>query len=675
MFYYYRYRITSPDVRFYLKVITSVKLCKKNYIWVPSLGAQIIMTRIEANIIFIMGVSGVGKSTIGKLLSKQMNIPFFDGDDFHPKSNILKMSKGKALNDDDRLGWLQTLNKLAIQQLEKGGCIIVCSALKVSYRDILNTNIHGNSKWVFLSGSYDQIEERMNEREGHFMSTDLLKSQFDTLEEPKNAIKVEISLTPKNIVEVIKKKILEKSAFGLLGLGVMGKSLSRNLAGKGFDISLFNRHVDGQEVDVAKKFKNEYEELSSSLPFDNIESFVNSLQKPRKIMLMVNAGKAVDSVIEDLLPYLDAGDILIDGGNSNYNNTKERYDYLKSKSIHFVGTGVSGGEEGALKGPSIMPGCDKVTYKEVQPFLEAIAAKDANNLPCCALIGTEGSGHFVKMVHNGIEYVEMQLLAEVFTMLKALGNNPDQIADILETWKETANSYLLEITIDILRKKEGDDWLVNKIMDKAGNKGTGNWTAIATAQLGVPSTMIATALFARYTSFYKEERIAASENFESNGSVNLKVAVEEVLEAYQFARIINHYQGFKLIHEASKRYKWELNLSELARIWTNGCIIRSDFMVELVAIFKSTDNLLTDKKIIQKIETLKPSIKKVVSECVINELPIPNFSESISFLNSFVVAESSANLLQAQRDYFGAHTYQRKNDETEKFYHTDWINN
>ena len=392
-------------------------------------------------------------------------------------------------------------------------------------------------------------------------------------------------------------------------------------------------------------------------------------------MLMVNAGKIVDFVIEDLLPFLDAGDILIDGGNSNYNKTKERFNYLKSKNIHFVGTGVSGGEEGALKGPSIMPGCDKEIYKDIQPFLEAIAAKDANNLPCCTHIGTEGSGHFVKMVHNGIEYVEMQLLAEVFVMLKALGNNPGQIANILESWKETTNSYLLEITIDILRKKEGDDWLVNKIMDKAGNKGTGNWTTIATAQLGVPSSMIASALFARYTSFYKGERITASENFEENTTLNLDITTVDILKAYQFARIINHYQGFKLIREASKSYKWDLNLSELSRIWTNGCIIKSDLMVELVTVFKTTDNMLTNKIIIEKVKTLKPSVKKVVSECVLNELPIPNFSESINFLNSFTVANSSANLIQAQRDYFGAHTYQRINDDSNKFYHTNWKNN
>jgi len=619
-----------------------------------------------------MGVSGCGKSTIGKLLSKEMKISFFDGDDFHPESNIKKMSSGQALNDDDRLGWLQTLNNLAKKQLENNSCIVVCSGLKKSYRDILNDGIKDKTKWVFLYGSFEKITKRIDKREDHFMSSDLLKSQFDILEAPKSAIKIDISLTPNNIVQVIKKELTAKSQFGLFGLGVMGKSLSRNLANKGFNISLFNRHVDGSEEDIAINFKNEFEELSSALPFDNIQSFVNSLQTPRKIMLMVNAGKIIDFVIEDLLPFLSDGDILIDGGNSNYNQTKARFDYLKSKSIHFFGAGVSGGEEGALKGPSIMPGGDKGIYKEVQPYLEAIAAKDQNNIPCCTYIGTEGSGHFVKMVHNGIEYVEMQLLAEVFTILKALGNNPDQVADVLESWKDTANSYLLEITIDILRKKEGNDWLVNKIMDKAGNKGTGNWMTITTAELGVPSTMIVSALFARYTSFYKDERISASQNLKSDDSSKLNLTTDEVLKAYQFARIINHYQGFKLISEASKSYKWDLNLSELSRIWTNGCIIKSDLMLELVTVFKTTNNILTHEKIIQQIKTLKPSVKKVVSECVLNELPIPNLSESINFINSFAIANSSANLIQAQRDYFGAHTYQRVGDDSGKFYHTNW---
>jgi 6-phosphogluconate dehydrogenase len=622
-------------------------------------------------VLFVMGVSGCGKSTIGELLSQELGIPFFDGDDFHPQSNIEKMSNGISLNDEDRYDWLLTLNELAKKQVQTNSCVIVCSALKQSYRDILSRDLKNQLHWIHLAGSFEQIFERLKSRKNHFMSSDLLQSQFDTLEQEKDALLIDIGLQPQEIVEKITNKIRMKSEFGLFGLGVMGKSLSRNLAQKGFTISVFNREVKGTEEDVAIDFKNAHEELKSAQAFSDIEAFVNSLQTPRRIMLMVNAGKITDRVIEDLIPFLSDGDVLIDGGNSNYLTTKERYDYLKAKKIHFMGVGVSGGEEGALKGPSIMPGGNPEIYKLVKPYLESIAAKDANGLACCTYIGEEGSGHFVKMVHNGIEYVEMQLLAEVYTILKVMGNNPDEIADILESWQVKADSYLLGITVDVLRKKEGKDWLLDKIVDKAGNKGTGNWTAIATAQLGVPSTLVASALFARYNSFYKEERLEASKNFAIQASaVNLKN--EEILNAYQFARIINHYQGLKLISEAGKAYKWQLNLSEIARIWTNGCIIKSDLVMELKSVLKEDDNILTHKTIINQVRTLKPSMNRVVSECVLHELAIPCLSESLSFLNGYAAANSSANLIQAQRDYFGAHTYQRTDDASGKFHHTNW---
>ncbi|MFV9550216.1 NADP-dependent phosphogluconate dehydrogenase [Algibacter sp. PT7-4] len=622
-------------------------------------------------VIYIMGVSGSGKSTIAQLLSSRLNIPFFDGDNYHPQSNIDKMSSGKSLNDQDRYGWLVTLNQLAKKRLQESSCVIVCSALKKSYRTILSQDVQNQVTWIHLAGSFNQIFDRLNKRENHFMSSNLLQSQFDTLEYPNNAIEVNISLKPNEIVNKIINEIKMKSEFGLFGLGVMGKSLSRNLARKGFKLSVFNREEKGTEENVAVNFKNKYEELELTQPFSDIEAFVNSLQTPRKIMLMVNAGSITDLVIENLIPFLSEGDVLIDGGNSNYLKTKERYDYLKSKSIHFIGVGVSGGEQGALLGPSIMPGGNKTIYNLVKPFLEAISAKDANNLPCCTYIGEEGSGHFVKMVHNGIEYVEMQLLAEVYTILKTMDKNPDEIANILETWKPKVDSYLLGVTIDILRKKEDNDWLINKIVDKAGNKGTGNWTTVATAQLGAPSTLIASALFARYTSFYKEERLQANKNFKIIPAA-LNFQIEDVLNAYQFARIINHYQGIKLISEAGKAYEWQLNLSEIARIWTNGCIIKSDLMQQLIPVLKTDDNILKNDAIINQVKALKPSINKVVSECILKELPVTSFSESVNFLNAYSTANSSANIIQAQRDYFGAHTYQRTDDNSGKHYHTNW---
>ena len=582
------------------------------------------------------------------------------------------MSSGKPLNDDDRHGWLVSLNELAQEQLKRNSCVIVCSALKQKYRELLNKDIEDQSRWVHLSGSFNMILERMNNREGHFMPAELLQSQFDTIEEPVSAITCNVQLSVEEIIEKIKNELMKKTEFGLLGLGVMGKSLCRNLANNGFKISMFNRHVDGIEVDVALKFKKNHKQLSGALPFDDLRDFVNSIQQPRKIMLMVNAGKTVDIVIDNLLPHLSDGDILIDGGNSNYNKTKERFEYLKSKNIYFIGTGVSGGEEGALKGPSIMPSGDKEAYKNVKPFLESIAAKDKNNLPCCTYIGPEGSGHFVKMVHNGIEYAEMQLLAEVFGILSATGKNPDEISDILESWKPKVDSYLLSITIDILRKKEGNDWLVNKILDKAGNKGTGNWATIATAQLGAPTTMIATALFARYISFYKEDRVDANKTFPKSKDMALDLSSEEFMNAYQFARIINHHQGIFLINQASNQYNWNLNLSEIARIWTAGCIIKSDLMVELVEVLKESNSILKNETIIHQINSLKPSAKKVISNCILNELPISCLSESMNFFNSYKTGNSTANIIQAQRDYFGAHTYQRNDEDSGDFHHTNW---
>ncbi|RMA64813.1 NADP-dependent phosphogluconate dehydrogenase [Ulvibacter antarcticus] len=623
-------------------------------------------------VIFIIGVAGCGKSTIGKLLAEELHIPFFDGDDFHSENNLKKMSGGQALNDEDRQGWLETLNDLAKKQLIKNSCVIACSALKQKYRITLSDTLENQTKWVHLSGSFEQILERMNSRTDHFMPSELLKSQFDILEKPREAIQIDSSLSPENSIKIIKKELMNTSDFGLFGLGVMGKSLCRNLANNGFKISMYNRHVEGVEENVAKNFKDEYPELSNAAAFDDISAFVKSLQQPRKIMLMVNAGKTIDFVLEDLLPHLSKNDIIIDGGNSNYVNTKERFDYLKTKGIHFIGTGVSGGEEGALRGPSIMPGGDLAAYKSVQLFLETIAAKDQNNLPCCTYVGPEGSGHFIKMVHNGIEYAEMQLLAEVCTILESTAKNPDEIANILETWKDNANSYLLEITIDILRKKEGDDWLVKKILDKAANKGTGNWTTIASAELGVPSTLIASALFARYTSFNKGERLANNEIYRNTKKAKVDIAIDEVREAYQFARIINHYQGFKLIYEASNAYSWNLNLSEIARIWTSGCIIKSSLMKDLVDILKDTKNILNNPRLVESINQYKPSVKKVVSQCVLNDLTVPCLSESIQFFNGITTAYSSANIIQAQRDYFGAHTYQRLDDVKVKSHHTNW---
>ncbi len=623
--------------------------------------------------IFIMGVSGVGKSTIGNLLSEALSLPFFDGDDFHPQKNKKKMANGQALNDTDRSGWLLNLNQLAKEQTQHNSCIIACSALKESYRDLLKKDIESHVKWIFLSGSFDLISERLKQRKGHFMPPTLLKSQFETLENPLEALQIDIAISPEKITEIIVNETMNKSEFGLIGLGVMGKSLSRNLASNNFTISMFNRHVKNSEENVALNFQQEFSELANALPFDNLQAFVNSLQSPRKILLMVNAGKPVDAVLEKLIPLLTENDVIIDGGNSHYKDTEQRIHSLKEQHIHFIGTGISGGEDGALHGPSIMPSGNKNAYKLVQPFLETIAAKDNNDNPCCTYIGEGGSGHFTKMVHNGIEYAEMQLLAEVYFILKKSGGNPDEIADILASWTDTTNSYLLEITIEILRKKDGKGWLIDRILDKSGNKGTGNWTTVAIAELGIPNTMIPSALFARYISSFKEERVEMHSIY-GEKNTTLEVDTHSLLKAYQLARIVNHHQGFKLLYQASSAYSWNLNLAKIASIWTNGCIIRSKLMEELIDVLNESSNILTSEKIIPQVKEQKLSLNLIVSQCVLNEISIPCLSDAVNFLNGYSENNSSANLIQAQRDYFGAHTYQHIDDPSGKPYHTNWKN-
>lgn len=618
-----------------------------------------------------MGVSGAGKSSVGQALSKSLNLPFYDGDDYHPQANIDKMRQGIPLEDSDRWGWLKNLNQLAKEALKKEGAVMVCSALKEVYRQELSKDLSTACEWIYLKGSYELILERIQARAGHFMPPELLQSQFNTLEAPKNAIEIDVSAPLSEIIQTLEMRLNEQKEFGLFGLGVMGKSLARNLARNGFKIALFNRHLAGVEEGVAKNFKDDFSDLKEAAAFDEIAAFVNALETPRKIMLMVNAGPIVDHVIEDLLPFLSKGDILIDGGNSNYKDSKRRLDYLSSRQIQFIGAGVSGGEEGALTGPSIMPGGSKEAYASIQPYLEAIAAKGEDGKPCCSYIGEEGSGHFMKMVHNGIEYVEMELLAEMYAILTTLGKNPAEIANIFESWKSVSNSYLLEITIDILRKKEGNTPLVEKILDVAANKGTGNWTTIATAELGVPSTLIANALFARFTSSFKTQRQKVAAIFKHSPEVQT-IEVADLLKAYHFARIINHYQGFQLISEAAKTYQWNIVLSELARVWTNGCIIKSDLMKKLVPLLKESNDLLDAPSLQNELLLLKPIANKVVAQCILSEIPTSSLSESVNFLNQLKTDRSAANIIQAQRDYFGAHTYKRIHDPLQKNHHTIW---
>ncbi len=459
---------------------------------------------------------------------------------------------------------------------------------------------------------------------------------------------------------------------GVIGMGVMGKSLSRNLASRGFRVALYNRHVDGIEENVAKDFKSAFIELAEAEAFDDLKAFVHSLEQPRKIILMVNAGAAVDAVLGDLTELMSEGDIVIDGGNSHFGDTSKRIDLLKEQGFHFIGTGVSGGEEGALKGPSIMPSGNKVAYSKVQKYLETIAAKDANGEPCCAFVGEGGSGHFVKMIHNGIEYAEMQLLGECYSILKSQGLSNEEIANALEGWMKDLGSYLLGITVDILRKKDGEEYVLDQILDKAANKGTGKWATASIADSGEPATMIPAALFARYISFFKEKREAAAAAYHHN-SQGVNISINELKEAYQFSRIINHHQGFSLIARVSDQNDWKVDLSAIARIWTAGCIIKSDFMKELVEGLRRDSSILMNKKWQEIITATYPSAQAVSIACLRNELHIPCLLEAVNFFHGIKTASLSANLIQAQRDYFGAHTYVRKDDPSSKSHHTIWV--
>ena len=462
-----------------------------------------------------------------------------------------------------------------------------------------------------------------------------------------------------------------KTEIGLIGLGVMGKSLSRNLAQKGYNVSMFNRHVDGKEEHVAIDFKNTYPELKHALPFDDLGAFVQSLKTPRKILLMVNAGPAVDAVLSGLVEYLEKGDIVIDGGNSHFEDTNRRIIEWEKLGLNFLGAGISGGEEGALLGPSIMPSGSYEAFLKVQKYLESIVAKDANGNPCCTYVGSEGSGHFVKMIHNGIEYVEMQLLAECYFILKNQGLSNTEIADILESWENDLGSYLLEITIAILRKKKGKEYVLDCILDKAGNKGTGDWATVSIASSGVPASLIPAALLARYLSFFKEKRVHVSKEFPANEAPN-NISIQDLKKAYQFARIINHDQGLSLINHVSEQNGWHVDLSEIARIWTGGCIIKSAFMQELVSLLKSDKNLIMNSTLIPVLKHTHPSIQRIAIACIEGEVYAPCMIEAVNYFHGLKTQKTSANLIQAQRDYFGAHTYQRIDDPTGKSYHTRW---
>lgn len=462
---------------------------------------------------------------------------------------------------------------------------------------------------------------------------------------------------------------------GLVGLAVMGQNLVLNMNDNGFTVAVFNRTTS--KVD---DFLNGSAKGTDVIGCHDLESFVTSLKAPRRVMLMVKAGPAVDSFIDMLLPLLDEGDIIIDGGNSLYNDSERRTHELQQKGIRFIGSGVSGGEEGARFGPSIMPGGNKEAWPAVKPIFQAIAAK-VDGEPCCDWVGDYGAGHYVKMVHNGIEYGDMQLICEAYQLMReGLGMSGDEIQAVFATWNEgVLDSYLIEITRDILAVKEEDgSLLIDHILDTAGQKGTGKWTGMNALDLGIPLTLIGEAVFARCLSARKEERVLASKvlpKLASEFTGDKTEMVDAIRDALYASKIISYAQGYMLMREAAAEYKWQLNYGGIALMWRGGCIIRSQFLANIRDAFaknEDLENLLLDQFFIDAITEALPGWRKAVGASISIGIPAPAFSSALAFYDGYRSEQLPANLLQAQRDYFGAHTYERLDKPRGEFFHTNW---
>ncbi|MDO5111815.1 MAG: decarboxylating NADP(+)-dependent phosphogluconate dehydrogenase [Clostridia bacterium] len=469
---------------------------------------------------------------------------------------------------------------------------------------------------------------------------------------------------------------MKQADIGLIGLAVMGENLVMNMESKGFTVAVFNRTTEKVDHFVEGRAKGK-----NIIGCHSIEEMKDALKKPRKVMLMVKAGSAVDDYIEKLLAVLEPGDIIIDGGNSHFPDTIRRTAYVESKGLLYVGTGVSGGEEGALKGPSMMPGGSPAAWEYVKPIFQAICAHVEDGSPCCEWVGENGAGHFVKMVHNGIEYGDMQLICEAYQLMRdMLGLSANEMHDVFAEWNKTElDSYLIEITRDILAYKDTDGKpIVDKILDTAGQKGTGKWTGIAALDEGVPLTLIGEAVFARCLSAMKAERVTAAAAFKRETvpfTGDKKAFIEDIRKALFASKIISYAQGYTLMRAAAKTYGWNLNYGGIALMWRGGCIIRSVFLGKIKEAYDkdpALSNLLLDPYFKEVMESLIPAWRNVCSAAVTHGVPAPAMNAALNYFDGYTCALLPANLLQAQRDYFGAHTYERLDAPRGEFYHTNW---
>jgi 6-phosphogluconate dehydrogenase len=468
----------------------------------------------------------------------------------------------------------------------------------------------------------------------------------------------------------------EQADIALIGLAVMGQNLVLNMNDHGFTVAVFNRTTSKVDEFLANEAKG-----TKVVGAHSIQELIGMLKRPRRVMFMVKAGHPVDELIAEIIPHLEKGDIIIDGGNSLFQDTMRRTKDLESKGFWFIGTGVSGGEEGARKGPSIMPGGSKDAWPHVKDIFQGIAAKVDGNVPCCDWVGENGAGHYVKMVHNGIEYGDMQLICEAYQLMKdGLGMTPAEMQPVLTEWnKSELDSYLIEITANILGFKDADGQpLVDKILDTAGQKGTGKWTVINSADLGIPITLVTEAVYSRCISALKDERVAASKKLKGpkrSISGDRAAFIEDIRLALYASKIISYAQGYMLMRAAAKEYKWNLNYGGVALMWRGGCIIRSRFLGKIKEAFErdpDLTNLLLDKFFRGEIKKCQRSWRKVVSMAARKGIPTPAFSTALNFFDGYRSESLPANLLQAQRDYFGAHTYERIDQPRGKFFHSNW---
>ncbi|MBO4717530.1 MAG: decarboxylating NADP(+)-dependent phosphogluconate dehydrogenase [Spirochaetales bacterium] len=468
----------------------------------------------------------------------------------------------------------------------------------------------------------------------------------------------------------------KKADIGLIGLAVMGENLVMNMESKGFTVAVYNRTVE--KVD---NFTNGRAKGKNIIGCHSVQELADNLERPRKVLLLVKAGQAVDDFIEKLIPVLEPGDVIIDSGNSHFPDTIRRCEYVESKGLLYIGTGISGGEEGALKGPSMMPGGSPEAWPLVKPIFQAVSAKVEDGSPCCDWVGNGGAGHFVKMVHNGIEYGDMQLICEAYQLMKdLLGMSADEMHEVFTQWNKTElDSYLIQITSEILAKKDEDGQpLVDKILDTAGQKGTGKWTGIAALDEGVPLTLIGEAVFARCLSAMKAERVEAAAEYKvkrEKFTGDRKEMIENIRKALLASKIISYAQGYVLMKAAAKNYGWQLNYGGIALMWRGGCIIRSTFLGKIKEAYDKDpelSNLLLDPYFKSLIQSLVPAWRKVVANAALCGIPTPAFASALSYFDGYTTERLPANLLQAQRDYFGAHTYERVDQERGKFFHTNW---